>query len=394
MTGKQPFGRDQPTGSDSQNANASDVDLDVTIGDCERLTLDKMMDCLGWQDGEHTAVCHQPVGGEFSASVVESANATARIESLPPRSDTWFSVNPTVGPASVGGRRGGDRKATRWAALVLDVDVKPGAFPDLDQASEFVDAVSGMVGTRPSVVIHSGHGLQPLWPIEDGVLDTEDRWRRASTLSRRFGRLGSRVANEFSAGLDNVSDLARIVRVPETTNWKNPADPVPVYAIGGSGGPLNTNQVEEFLDEWAPQIASDEPVAGEVVSPPESWKLGSYTCAYVAAMVRSWGGASDRPKAGRHQWAMTRCVRLAAARRLGCISKHGLDQALLILERALEHWCQITGAPRGLAPDEIGSAYRWAEAKAATFHHLRARTELGNHQPCLTRARKSTLVPR
>ena len=200
------------------------------------------------------------------------------------------------------------------------------------------------------------------------------------------------MASDFSASLDNVSDLARIVRVPGTTNWKDPANPAPVYAVRDSGGPLTVDQVEEFLDAWAPEIDSDQPVAGEVVSPADTWKFGRSTCAYVAAMVRSWGRPSDEPKAGRHQWAMSRCVRLAAAHRLGCITQHGLDQALAILESALKHWCQVVGVPRDLAPDEVGSAYRWAEAKVATFNHQRARSELGHHQHFSAQARRWTLV--
>jgi hypothetical protein len=272
------------------------------------------------------------------------------------------------------------------------VDVKERAFPDLGMAAEFISVLSGIVETRPTVSIYSGHGIQPLWPIEDGELDTEEKWARAYRLSRRFGRLANRVAGDFSASLDNVSDLARIVRVPGTTNWKDPANPAPVYAVRDSGAPLPVDQVEEFLDAWAPEIDSDQPVAGEVVSPADTWKFGRSTCAYVAAMVRSWGGPSDVPKAGRHQWAMTRCVRLAAAHRLGCITQGGLSEALVILESVLTHWCQVVGVPRALAPDEVGSAYRWAEARVATFNDQRARSELGHHQHCSAQARRWTLV--
>ena len=194
------------------------------------MMLDEILESLGRQDGEYIAVCHKPVGGQFSSSVVEPANAVARIESLPDRADTWFSVNPTAGPARVGAGRGGDRDVTRWAALVLDVDVKPGAFVYLDESYDFVNALSVMIGTRPSQVIHSGHGLQPLWPIEDGVLDSEDNWARAYALSRRFGRLANRLAGDFSAHLDSVSDLARIVRVPGT--MKANAPPAPNHAPG------------------------------------------------------------------------------------------------------------------------------------------------------------------
>jgi hypothetical protein len=358
------------------------------------MSLDDVLDCLGRQGGEFTAVCHKPVGGPFSSSVVESVNAAARVKALRSMSDTWFTVNPTAGPARVGGGRGGDRAVTRCAALVLDIDVKEGAFPDLDKASEFVSAVSSILGTRPSVVIHSGHGVQPVWIIEDGLLDTEEKWTRASTLSRRFGRFANRVASDFSASLDTVSDLARIIRVPETMNWKDPANPAPAYAIRDSGGPLTVDQIEEFLDEWAPEIASDVAVEGAVLSPSETWKFAASTCAYVAAMVGAWARASDKPKAGRHQWAMTRCVRLAAAHRLGCITAAGLHEALTILEAALQHWCQMTAPVRELAPDEVGSAYRWAEAKVATFSNLRAQSELGHHQPRSAHARRSSWVSR
>ena len=227
MTKQESPGRDQRTGGDSQNANTPSLGPDIAAGDDEATTLDEILDSLGWQDGEYTAVCHKPVGGQFSSSVVESANATARVESLPAQSNTWFSVNPTAGPARVGRGRGGDRGVTRWAALLLDVDVKEGASRTSTKLPSLSDALSGMVGTRPSQVIYSGHGLQPLWPIEDGEIDTAEKRDRAYRLSRRFGRLANRVARDFSASLDNVSDLARIVRVPGTTNWKDPANPRP-----------------------------------------------------------------------------------------------------------------------------------------------------------------------
>ena len=260
------------------------------------------------------------------------------------------------------------------------MDVKEGAFPDLDKAAEFVGVLSDMIGTRPSVLIHSGHGLQPLWPIEDGELDTQVQWARAYRLSRRFGRLATSVAGNFSASLDNVSDLTRVLRVPGTTNWKDPKDPAQADAVRDSGGPLTVDRVEEFLDEWAPEIASDEPVVGDTVSSPDTWRFGHATCPYVAKMVRSWNQESDRPSAGRHQWATDRAVRLAVAYRLGCLTEDGLTTALDHLESCLTHWCQTVGDPRDLHYDEIGSAFRWGLEKVATFTEERTRLELGDHQ--------------
>jgi hypothetical protein len=374
----EPLGRDHETGGD--HSDTSSFGQPTTDGEGVELTLDEVLEVLGWADGEFTALCHKNVGGAFTSSVVASLNANAFAESLPERADVWFSVNPTLGPARQGGGRGGERQVTRWAALYLDVDVKEGAFPDLDKAAEFVSALSEMVGTRPSVLIFSGHGLQPLWPIEDGQLDTEVKWAQAYQLSRRFGRLAHGVASEFSASLDNVSDLTRILRVPQKTNWKDPANPVPVRAVADVGGPLTVDAIEEFLDEWAPEIGSDESVACDTVSAPDGWVYGPDDCAYVRAMVEPWGEQSDKPKEGRHQWATDRAVRLAAAHRLGCITEDGLRASLKHLEVCLAHWCQTVGTPRDLHYDEIGSAYRWATTKVATFTDERTRQELGKHQ--------------
>ena len=155
-----------------QNASFS-LGRPLTGGDGVRLSLDEVLDCLGWADGEFTAVCHKPVDGVFSSSVVKSIDAYARVNSLPEKVHVWFSVNPTAGPERDRSGRGNETAVTRWAGLCLDLDVKGGSFPDLDKAAEFIERISQLVGTRPSVVIFSGHGLQPIWPVEDGVLNEE-----------------------------------------------------------------------------------------------------------------------------------------------------------------------------------------------------------------------------
>jgi hypothetical protein len=395
MGEKETPGRDQRSGGDSQNANNCSLGPNAAGVHAELITIDEVLDTLNRQDGECTAVCHKPIGGVFSSSVVKSIDANARVESLPTAACRWFSVNPTAGPERDRNGRGKETAVTRWAGLYLDLDVKEGAFGDLGQADEFIARMSGFLGTYPSVVIFSGHGCQPIWAIEDGELNTEEKWNRAYRLLRRCGRFAATVAwMDFKISLDTVWDLTRVLRVPGTVNWKDPDNPVGVYAVRGAGGPLTVDQVEESLDEWAPEIASDEPVAGEVISPPEDWQFGQHTCSYVNTMVSAWGQESDKPTGGRHQWAMTRCVRLAAASRLGCITKDDLKAVLQALQAALAYWCQTVGKPRMLAPDEVGSAFRWAVAKVATYNHRRARSELGYHEHFSAQARTWTLVQR
>jgi len=105
-----------------------------------------------------------------------------------------------------------------------------------------------------------------------------------------------------------------------TTNWKDPVRPAEVYAVRGSGGPLTIGRVEEFLDEWAPEIESDRPTSGEVLSPMGSWKFADATCSYV----KKWPGLGERnptdPK-GSPPVGHEPLRALAAAKRLGCITE-------------------------------------------------------------------------
>jgi hypothetical protein len=348
-----------------------------------RITFAELREMLGFTDGEFMSVCHQPVDGSFSSSVIKANNACAQVQSLPERSCTWFSINPVEGPERHGRGRGREREATRWTALYLDCDIKPGVFESQERAWAFINAMSDLIGTHPTAVIHSGHGLQPLWAITDGKLTDEVLWSRAYRLTRRFDRLARKVALEcFGAKLDKVADLSRVLRVPNTTNWKNSREPVGTYAVLGTGGPLaDMDTIAEFLDQWsAVEVESDHPVGGEVLSNPEGWQFGKRNCPYVINMVTAWGRESDRPKAGRHQWAMNRAVRLACAHRLGCITEDGLTASLEHLESSLAHWCQEVGDPRCLHPSEIEEAYCWSVAKVSTFDDEQTRNQLGNHK--------------
>lgn len=382
--------RDQRTSGDSESTSSvGQLGHDTRQ---VRLNLDEVLDILGWVDGEHTAMCHRPVGGQFASSVVKSVDASSFLATLQDEECVWFSVNPTAGPRRHNQGRGNERAVSRWAGIPLDLDVKDGAFTSLQKAAEFVEVLSQMIGARPTIVITSGHGLQPIWAIEKGELDDEVKWSRAYRLVRRFGRLAASAAkNHCGAELDNISDLSRVLRVPETRNWKDPRHPAEVFATCGGGVPLaDMDCVEEVLDEWGVEIESDSPVSGEILSAPNGWQFGTTNCRYAIEMVVRWDRESDRPKAGRHQWAMNRAVRLASAYRLGCVTQDGLIASLEHLETALMHWCHNVGDPRPLHQDEVGSAFRWAQNKVATFTDERVRVELGQHthgESCATAGR-------
>lgn len=318
----------------------------------------------------------------FAAQLSAAEDAPQFVERLVAETENtvnvWFGLNMI--DSSVTSGRGTAKDVTRLAALPADIDVKPGACPDLATAHGVVDDLSVVLDERPAAIIYSGHGLQPIWLVDR---ESAQKLNNADSqkLGNRFGRLVADIGRLRGFKLDKVSDLARVLRVPDTMNVKDPVKPVPTWCAADSGTALTVEQISAALDDYAlPEIDSDAAHTGAVISAPEGWTFGDTDCPYVVGMVVPWGEKSDEPSGGRHQWAMNRAVRLAAAHRLGCITESGLQASLEHLARCLEHWCDRVGNPRNLQPEEIDSAYRWAVEKVATFTDEQTAEQLGNHQ--------------
>jgi hypothetical protein len=125
-------------------------------------------------------MCHQPPGGQFAANVIPydlGEVGAAFVETA--GQNQWFSVNPVDGAlAATPGRRGGSCDVTRLAAVWVDLDVKLDGCQNIPHALRIVDEISTVMGMRPSVVVYSGTGLHPYWPINDGqIVDDATRQR-------------------------------------------------------------------------------------------------------------------------------------------------------------------------------------------------------------------------
>ena len=156
----------------------------------------------------------------------------------------WFSVN-ALGEVPRG--RGKESDVIRLAALIADLDFKKGGCGDLVTAYAIIAAISEALGEDPVAITHSGHGLQPYWAVEVasalGLTNTE-----AKRLLDRFKALVQKVAADHGCGVDAVFDLARVLRLPGSVNYKDPENPVPVRCFAGDGRPLTVDQVTAALD--------------------------------------------------------------------------------------------------------------------------------------------------
>ncbi|MFX1784307.1 AAA family ATPase [Prescottella equi] len=257
-------------------AEAEPMDSRSEIG------LAELLEVLGHGPGEFTAICTDP-GGKFNPRVVASEEAAPLVDSLAAkeRMNIWYSVNPTAGPPRR--QKGRAQDVTRLAALWADLDVKPGGCDSNEVTGLIVARLSDLLDTRPSAVVHSGHGLQPLWafePSNDLVLDTERKRQQARGLLEQWAALVHRTAGEFGAKVDSVFNLDRILRAPGTINVKDPNAPAPAIGVRDAGTGIVLHEVLATLAEHSAEarlMGQDSSATHAVGEPPAYRTLDAAT---------------------------------------------------------------------------------------------------------------------
>jgi hypothetical protein len=91
-------------------------------------------------------------------------------------------------------------------------------------------------------VINSGNGIHVYW-ILDQAIQTSD-WR---VLAEKFKLLCEQ--HKLHADTSVTADSARVLRIPETLNFKDPTNPVPVKAIGSLRGPVSISVIQDVLSK-------------------------------------------------------------------------------------------------------------------------------------------------
>ena len=109
--------------------------------------------------------------------------------------------------------------------LWLDLDYdSPGAHkarhslpPDQDAALSLLDAAP----FKPSLTIHSGHGLQVYWLFKElAWFDTGDDREAFGRLCRGWQQVFQHAGRNRGWHVDSTADLARVLRIPGTRNHK------------------------------------------------------------------------------------------------------------------------------------------------------------------------------
>lgn len=132
--------------------------------------------------------------------------------------DAYYGVLPR---ASEDGTSAISVTPVLWA----DIDAK--AFSLLDKSAALRVLLTYEV--PPSIIVDSGHGYHAYWRLRHPVI-----WEDA-----KVAMVG--LAKNLRG--DHVYDASRILRMPDTTNWKDPDHPVPVRVIR-----FDTGRILEFRD--------------------------------------------------------------------------------------------------------------------------------------------------
>lgn len=180
-------------------------------------------------------VSHQDASGAFHGTGGQAAShddAAQRIEKLDASGARGVYLRVTTVKRSLGTHeRGTAEDSGHLPGLWADVDLgdvghahDPALYdgltlpPDEDAARRIVTG-SGL--PTPSLWVHSGGGLYPWWLLDQPVEVTDENRTHLEALSARWqGALASsaaRLGYHYGTG---VGDLARVLRVPGTTNRK------------------------------------------------------------------------------------------------------------------------------------------------------------------------------
>lgn len=262
-----------------------------------------------------------------------------------------------------GGRRGGKDDCAQIPGLWVDIDIAgPGHaqdnLPDQDQAFTLVNDFP----LQPTVIIHSGHGLQAWWAFQ------EPHPVAGSDLLARWGATWARRAAEYGHHIDNVFDAPRVMRLPGTINTKPGCQPVPVVIeVEDWRIRYGADDIDQWLDpapaqpinhDRIPYIGPDRP--GDAYNAKHDTAEMLAGLGFVATrrdrdgnQFWNWPaaagdqGATTYPDGHCSIWSET------AASQLGLKTQHGYDPYGLYVD--LHHKGDHTAAARQLAQVGYGT---------------------------------------
>jgi hypothetical protein len=135
-------------------------------------------------------------------------------------------------------------------AVWVDIDHQSEAHKKQNLPPALEDALSLLPpDLPPSIIVHSGHGAQAWWIFSTPWLfhSGEDR-AAAVQVVRAFNHFFQAKAAAKGWEVDSTWDLARVMRIPGTTNTKVPGDHRPVKLVELNDRLYTSEEIRDYLD--------------------------------------------------------------------------------------------------------------------------------------------------
>ena len=157
--------------------------------------------------------------------------------------------------------------------LWADIDVagpvhkKPNLPPTIEAAKEVLERLP----FAPTILVHSGHGLQAWWLFEEPwIFQGEEERYQAQALARWWHGQLATLFDEREWTLDATHDLARVMRLPGTYN--NKAERVPVTVLSSDGPRVSVQELLDLVPMTEEKVVEQicMPVVGEIILSPDA----------------------------------------------------------------------------------------------------------------------------
>ena len=171
-------------------------------------------------------------------------DASAAGTSLARTQNVYFGLGLIQGSPSGRGRR---EDVAAIGSLWADIDFRSDvhANKSLPTGEADFQRLLSTLPLRPSIIVDSGQGRHLYWLLQEPwiVSDEEDR-HRAANVAHGWHGLVCHEAKQLGWSIENLGELARVLRLPGTVNRKRSDDPVDVRIL--EADPRRRYSVEDF----------------------------------------------------------------------------------------------------------------------------------------------------
>lgn len=189
----------------------------------------------------------------FKCTEIEKISKTA--ENLGKKTNVFFGVG-LRNKVLPNGQRGSEKDILGVTALYADIDVKGDAHAQTFLPSSVIEATDFLhsLKIKPSIIVNSGNGIHGYWLLDKPfMIKNESDRKHISSIFKDFGKYVNGEAKKHGWKLDNVYDLARILRVPGTINHK--------LGTGAKCEVIESHDERHSISEFIQFIHSHEGVA-------------------------------------------------------------------------------------------------------------------------------------